>query len=510
MRTNKKVASYKVVLACCSCTLLLGCQSLNKEPQPSSEVNDTNQVVKQVNEPSQNTPAEILPSPETEAKETENESIFLFTDEEKDLAEPINNTLPETGEAETNTSGYLLNFDAVFELALSHSKEYLALGKEVDSKTILKEKEEKYFYPKAYLSSETTKYYGTPVPDSTLNHDYILKLDSKLYGSAIEDKIAASKSSLDAGIISLEAQEISVYYTVLKYLTKIELTREYEKAAEQYRKEIEIYYLRQVNSSNQGVSTQTDAMEAKLAVAEFDESVYSVVSNIEQYFRKLSEETGIDLELDAGNAQEKIGVDYSRLEPLLGVEIRNITAKELLESNADLRRTQKTLKSTLHSAKSTRERFTVELTSESHLLMEGDSGESTGGDTDESYVQLNMELDLYDHATQSDKDSAVKMYEAEKLRFDKQFKQAMDQFKTNLTNYNQQKTKRQKTADQVDILAELIENQKEEIYTDQVTYKDIVESISKLNNAKKTLLDIELNLFDTLYDLKTLKSEKIL
>ncbi|NOI67426.1 TolC family protein [Vibrio sp. 99-8-1] len=409
-----------------------------------------------------------------------------------------------------NKQDYLLKFDDVFELALDSSKEYLALSKEVDSKVILKEKEENYFYPKATLNSETTKYYGTPYPSVDETQDFIFKLDSKIYGSAVGDKIAASKETLEAGNISLKAQEISVYYTVLKYLTKIELTRKYEQVAEGYRKEIETYYLKQVNSTNEGVSTQTDAMEAKLSVAEFDDSVYSVVSNIEQYFKQLSEETGVELGLDEEGADQRIGIDYERLKPLLAKEINQISPEELIATNAELQRTQKNMKSSLYSAQSTRERLVVEISSENHFVTTGDVGGNDFGDTDKSYVQLNVEIDLFNNDIQSDQDSAFKLYQAERLRFDKQYKQSMDAFKTSLTNYNQQKIKREKTAEQVEILAELIENQKEEIYTDQVTYKDIVESIAKLNKANQTLLDIDLNLFDTLYEIGTLTSEKIL
>ncbi|MDB1124251.1 TolC family protein [Vibrio algarum] len=420
------------------------------------------------------------------------------------LAEEAHNT------SLSKKSTYLINFEEVFNLALSSSKEYLALNKEVESKIILKDKEDKYYYPEASINSETTEYWGSPTPDSGETHELILYANSKLYGSGVADRIAASQMALDAGNISLEAQEILVYYTVLTYLTKIELTREYEKSSNELRDEIETYYLKQVNSTNEGVSTKSDAMEAKLSVAEFDESVYSVVSNIEQYFKKLAEETGLDLGLNEEHAEDKIGIDYKRIKPLLMRDVRDITAEELIANNAELQKTQKTLKSSLHTARSTRERFVVEIVTESHLMTNGDSGEHYYGDTDESYVQLNLELDLFNHGLQSDQNSSFKIYEAEKLRFDKQFKLSMDQFKTNVTNYNQQIIKRQKTAEQIEILAGLIENQKEEIYTDKVTYKDIVESIGKLNSAKQTLLNIDLELFDTLYELETLKSAKVL
>ncbi|MDV7105618.1 hypothetical protein R3X26_14520 [Vibrio sp. TH_r3] len=407
-------------------------------------------------------------------------------------------------------SNYLMDFDAVFKLALDSSKEYHALTRELESKFILKDKEDKYYYPEATLNSETTEYWGNPTPEAEETQDFILTINSKLYGSAVKDKIAASQMAVDASNISLTAQEISVYYIVLKYLTKIEFTRQYQQFAEALREEIEVYYLKQVNSTNEGVSTQTDAMEAKLSVAEFDDSVYSVVSNIDQYFKQLIEETGIDAELTEESMQNNVGVNYKRLQPLLGREIRELTAEELIANNADLQKTQKTLQSSLHSARSARERFVVEFSSESHFLTNGDSGQYDYGDTDESFVQLNVELDLFNHNLQSDQDSAFKMYEAEKLRFDKQFKQSMDQYKTSLTNYNQQVIKRQKTADQIDILLQLIENQKNEVFTDEVTYTDIVESISKLNTAKQTLLNIDLALFDIIYELETIKSNKVL
>lgn len=407
-------------------------------------------------------------------------------------------------------SGYVVNFEDVFNFALDVSHEYHALTREVESKEILLNKEERYYYPDATLNSETTEYWGNPTPDATETQDFVLTLHSKLYGSSVKDKIAASQMTLDAGQIGLTAQEVSIYYTVLKYLTKIELTRQYQSFSEALRKDIEVYYLKQVNSTDAGVATQSDAMQAKLAVAEFDDTVYSVISNIEQYFNQLVEETGIDINLDDPAIQDRIGIDYERIEPLLAKDVTLVTTDELLKNNAELQQAQKNLNSTLYNARSTRERLTVDVTSESHMLTNGDSGTHTYGDTDESFVQLNIELDIFNHASQSDEDAAYKLYEAEKFRFDMQFKQTLDKFNTSVTIYNQQLTQRQKTAEQVDILTELIENQKEEIYTDQVTYKDIVESISKLNKAKQTLLNIDLSLFDSLYELESLKSNKVL
>ncbi|WP_413283049.1 TolC family protein [Vibrio sp. MA40-2] len=462
MKIIKVAAYHKIMLACCTSALFLVAGAFAEESEFPSDV-------------------------------VENESLVSKL------------------EAASNfESNYLMNFDDVFKLALDSSKEYHALTRELESRFILKDKEDKYYYPQATLNSETTEYWGNPTPDASETQDFILTVNSKLYGSGVKDKIAASQMSLDASNISLTAQEISVYYTVLKYLTKIEFTRQYQKFAEALRQEIEVYYLKQVNSTNEGVSTQTDAMEAKLSVAEFDDSVYSVVSNIDQYFKQLIEETGIDVELTEQDRQSDVGVNYKRLQPLLVKEVRELTAEELIANNAELQKTQKTLQSSLHSARSTRERFVVEFSSESHLLTNGDSGNYNYGDTDESFVQLNIELDLFNHDLQSDQDSAFKMYEAEKLRFDRQFKQSMDQYRTSLTNYNQQVIKRQKTADQIDILLQLIENQKNEVFTDQVTYTDIVESISKLNTAKQTLLNIDLALFDILFELETIKSNKVL
>ncbi|MGX9416361.1 TolC family protein [Vibrio sp. RC27] len=408
------------------------------------------------------------------------------------------------------SQGYPVGFDDVFEYALDVSKEYHALTREVESKEILKDKEERYYYPDITFSSETTEYWGGPSPDQEETQNFIITLEAKLYGSGVKDRIAASEMTLEAGNIGLVAHEISIYYTVLKYLTKIELTREYEAFAQELRKDIEVYYLKQVNSTNVGVSTQSDAMQARLAVAEFDDTVYSVVSNVEQYFNKLVEETGIDIDFSDPITQGKVGLDFASLEPLLVDEEKTVTSDELLANNAELLQTQKALKSSFYNARSTRELVKVEVTSENYLQTNGDSKTQAFGDTDESSIQLNVELDIFNYGLKADQDSAYKMYEAEKFRFDMQFQQVMDNFRTSVTTYNQQRIQRDKTVEQIDILAELIENQKEEIFTDQVTYKDIVESISKLNKAKQTLLNIDLMLFDTLYELETLKSNKIL
>ncbi|WP_114764654.1 TolC family protein [Vibrio rhodolitus] len=430
--------------------------------------------------------------------------ISVFADENA-VVISSNNVVDSS--SQTPLANYDLGFREVLNQALDISYEYKALNYELRSTEILKDKEESYFYPTATLSSEQKEYYGEPRPDPDSTGKAILTLRAKVWGSSTDDRIDASENNRLSGEMNLKGKELEIYYVVLKYLTKVELTREFKRQTDEIRVELENFYQKQLNATEAGVSTQSDAMEVELTKSRFEEQVFAVVSNIDRYFRDLRIETG--LELGSQEQTQRIGIDYNKLVSVLDINVTKFDSHALIRDNYGLRSTEYLLKATLQSAKAQRERLKIDLVNETHVALYGGNDQYEWGDTDDSYFGLNVTYDLYNHGIGADQESALELYKAEKERYDMGVQKFLAQLDATALDYENTMAKRNNLIEQLRINRELIENQKNEIYTDKVTYLDIAESISSLNQSEIALLNMELSLYDQLYELMELKSQKI-
>ncbi|WP_185067014.1 TolC family protein [Vibrio ponticus] len=430
------------------------------------------------------------------------------------FADELVDTLPVNTKASASQSGtpsqvrpYDLGFIEILEQALAVSHEYKALQFELESSEILQDKEEKFYYPSATLSSELKEYYGDPRPDPDGTGEGIFKLSTKVWGSSVGERIDASENNRLSGEMNLKSKELEIYYTVLRYLTRIELTRHFERQSDLIRTELESFYKKQLNATKEGVSTQSDAMEVELTKSRFEEQVFAVVSNIDKYFRDLRVETGVVF--DSKEQTEKIGLDYNKVLSVLDADVTQFESDTLIQDNYSLRSTDYLVKAALKSAKAQRERVKVDLVNETRVALYGGEDSFLPGDTNESYVGVTVTVDLYNHATAADQEASVKLFKAQKERYDNDVQKLLAKIEAMTLDYENTLAKRDNLVEQLRINRELIENQKNEIFTDKVTYLDIAESISSLNQSEIALLNMELNLYDQLYSLMELKSQKI-
>lgn len=402
---------------------------------------------------------------------------------------------------------YDVKFEDVVKEALKVSYDFKALVHELKSSEILQDKEKKYYYPTATLSTEMNEYYGSPEPDPDSTGEGILTISAKLWGTGVSDRIGASDKNRLSGVMNLKSKELGIYYTVLKYLTKIEMTRHFKQETNTIRVELEEYYQKQLNATKLGVSTQSDAMEIELTKSRFEEKVFAVVSNISKYFRDLRIETS--LQFGSEKETDRIGIDYNRLINILEQGVSDFESEKMIAKNYDLRSSDYVLGATRLSAMAQRERFKVELINESHLAAYGGNDSFETGDTDDSYVGLVLTYDLFNHSLAADQKSSIALYRAEKERYDNDILKFMGRLDAKVEDYKNTAVKRNNLIEQLRISRELIENQKNEIFTDNVTYQDIADSLSSLNQSQISLLNMELTLYDLLFEIMELKSEKI-
>jgi len=412
-----------------------------------------------------------------------------------------------TGNEAVSASDYAVTFHDILDQALRISHEYKALISENNSSEMLFEKESEYYLPTVYISSDLKEYYGSTAADEDSSGEVVLNVTSKLWGSSVSDRIDASENNVNSAKMNIKNKELDIYYTVLKYLTKVELTRHFEQESKQTKDELDHFYRKQLNATREGVSTQSDSMEVKLSKSKFDEKVFAVKSKIDQYFRELRIKTG--LKIDAENKKSSVGLDYHKLISKLELEVADFDSYRLVNHNYGLLSSYYVMEAARQMANAQRERFNVSVVNETHLAIYGGDNAYKSGDMDDSYIGLSFNYDIYNKAVEQDKNSALQLYIAEKERYEEKVDSFLAQLDAKSADYKNTLIQRNKLREQLRINRSLIENQKNEIYTDKITYLDIVESLSSLNQSKIDLLNIELTLYDYLYALMALKSERI-
>jgi outer membrane protein TolC len=408
---------------------------------------------------------------------------------------------------EIAVSKYRVTFQDVFQDALSKSNEYKALKQEVMSSNELLNKENKFYYPTVTVGTELKEFFGSPTPEPERIGALQLNLNAKLYGTGVHNRISAAQKNLDSGEYSLKQTELDIYYVVLKYLTKIERTRFYEIESNKLRAELENYYKKQLIASEEGVSSQSNAMEVELNKVRFEEAVFGVVSNVDKYFKELREEIGYRINDDFN--QDLTGIDYSTIAKILDQDMMLFDINDMISWNNGLLAELQLIEASKQSAEAQRERFSITLSNENDLTTYGGIDNNLEGNTDKSFIAVNFEYDLFNEQQASSKRSSIHLYLAEKERYFLKLEKFKAQFESLAFKYKTLKRQREANIAQLTLNRKLIENQKREILIDKITYLDVVESMSAFNNAQISLMNLEMNLYDVIYQMMTMKSDKI-
>ncbi|WP_129122910.1 hypothetical protein [Veronia nyctiphanis] len=352
--------------------------------------------------------------------------------------------------------------------------------------------------------------YGEPIKDPRTTADVKLTVNSKIYGSQTQNRQDAAGNNVLSSDFTLMSKEMEVYYIVLNFLTKIERTRLYERQAKQIGREIEVHYQQQLRASREGVGTQSDEVDARLKKSRFNQTVFGITSKIDNYFRDLKSETGFMVEGDPNVAYKKIGLEYSNILPLLETTPSVLTDEMLVDKNFGILSNIKSLEATKLSSEAGRERFKIMLNNENAVsLLSGSpsSGVNTG-DTGNSYVSIKFELDVFDHALESDKRSALYLFEAEREKLFKRVEEMSAESEALTYRFETLVKKRSSINKQIKLSKDLIIKQKKEIVLDKVKSIDIVDSLTSLNQSYISLMNIELEQYDIIYKLLEMKSER--
>lgn len=416
-------------------------------------------------------------------------------------------TAPFHSQAQENTpysKVYSTGVEDVFNEAMTLSKEVKSLEYSLESANESLDSAEGYFYPKFTTTTEFKNFYGEPEPDPEQTGEVALNISSKLYSNTVSDSIDAAEATRNAAILKIKDKEVDVYYTVLKALAKIERSRFYIYEMSLLRKEMRDYIERQKTSVKEGVSPISDLKESELNLSRFDNAVLDVSSSIDQAFSDLKLATGY-----VPNDPDEVGMPIQTLKKLIESQKMEFKAEDILLQNYGIRAQELEVLTAMFDAQALNENYKLSLVNETFVNALERTDVPVGEISSRSNVGLKFELELYDYQKNRDASAAMKDYLAQK----ESLSLAKDKLEANVsslqTSYYSLLDKRASTIEQIRLNRSLIQNQKKEVITNRITFLDLIKSIFAFNTAYKSLLDIEVQTYDNIFDYWALKSEKI-
>lgn len=401
-------------------------------------------------------------------------------------------------------NAYTVGLDEVYQAALSVSNEYRATQQEAQSNQALAEAEQKYYMPKVQLTGEWNQYYGAQTPSPETTDALKLNVEMKLWGTGVDDKRSAAQNNIAASELLVTGMELSVYQTVLRYLAKIERTREYLADNEIIAQRLDDYVQKQRNASDEGSSSLSNLKEAELELSKFKDAVSRVRASIDQMFRSLREETNYQTE-----TPEQVGISQTMLTQLLAQDISLVTTEEVWQHNVELRNRTLLLDGQLSTANAQRERFSVSLVNETQLEVLGSDDWESGDVKNASYIGLKATYDLFNYQNSQSQKSAYHLYEAENERVDLLKEQMAAQLNSLQQEFLDTKDKRESLLEQIALNEDLVQTQERELLINKLEYVDIVKSLAGLNDSYAKLLNYDLALIDSVVDTMALRSERL-
>lgn len=399
---------------------------------------------------------------------------------------------------------YTVGLMQVYEAVTAQSAQLQALKSEQTANRLTLDSVEGYAYPKVSLGSEIKQYYANQEVDPAQSGDLSLKLSSKLYGSAQSDKISASASTLNASDYDVQGLETELYYIVLSSLATIERTRFYLYQSELLAQEMNGDIERLKQAVVEGVSPVSELKEAELIRSRFNDAVYGQTANIEKAFNELALKTGYEVDSPA-----EVGFPIQQLHELIVNPIQNFNIDDVLQKNLKLNSQKATMMSARFSALSEYETLNVSFNNETHVEVLGSEEVEIGEITGSSFVGLSMNWDLYDYQKSTSQSASLQRYESEKKRYQQEKEKLRSGLVLLKDSYDSLFIKRENLINQIKLNRGLIQNQKNEVFADKVTFLDLIKSISSFNQLYISLLDIDVQIYQKSFEYWEYENRKV-
>ncbi len=410
--------------------------------------------------------------------------------------------------AEDYSRNYAVGLDEVVEEAKTNSRLLESLRKKHRAAEILLDSEKAYFYPKVSLASNLKKHYGDKTANADLDKegDISVKVESKIYGDATNEKIEGARNVERATFYDLKSKENEIYYIVVNALSKIERSRHYIHNANILRQEMMTYLNSLGNAIREGVSPASEFKKAELAIAKFDDAMFAEKSNIERYFYELKVATEIDFQ-----DPELVGIALSRLESLSDDTLHEFIQQDAIGNNFKILAKQYNVKVLKYAALAQNE--DVKLTAINETFVDTIKDPSSGAPTwkvhGESYIGLRLDMTLFDYQKNRNDEASFLQYLAGTDGLDDEKQKIRSQVELLDTNYESTVLKQENLKEQMGLSRDLVESQKNDLWIDRVTHQDLIETLVSHNLSAVSLLALDIQADTSIYTYWELKSESI-
>jgi len=398
----------------------------------------------------------------------------------------------------TALASYPIGTESIIRDILEDSREIKSLNNTLSSKEDLTEAEKKYFYPKADILVEYNDYYGKL--DPVLDDDAVLTLSltSKLYSTASKDKISTADNNRLSAFYKLKDKESELYFTVLTQLINIERSRMFLKESDLIREQMNEYISQISNAVYAGISPRSYLRETQLIKFRFDDVVATVESDIDSYFTQLSLSTGYNV-VD----KDEIGLDDVFVNLLLS-EKTTFEPQAAVSQNLSLLSKYHEVEGLKYSAGTQFEKFKVTAFNDTDIGLKSNDTNESRDVREESSAGVRFEYKIFDIQRAKTQSASYKIYLSESELLDNEREKILVQVQQLSERYSTTIKKRSSLLEQIELSKRLIETQENEILVDRIEFIDMVKSLSELIQTHVTLLNNDIQLYDTILSYRSL------
>jgi outer membrane protein TolC len=400
---------------------------------------------------------------------------------------------------------YPIGVEQIISSVIKSSKEVESFKKVLLADDDLVESEKKYFYPKVNVRAEYTDYYDYSGNTPSINDkdfSVTLELLIEIYSDTTKNKISSAESNRLSSGYKLKEKINEIYFSIAESLINIERSRVFLKNSKLIEIQLKDYIKRVSQSVNEGISPKSYLKETELVKVRFDNVITTVESNVDRYFKDLSLNTGYKIE-----DKSIIGINSDFLKGILQKE-RTFNPHLATQSNFGLLAKYHKVEGLKHSAESLNEKMKLTLFNSTDTGLIATETNFNHGLRNTSVVGIRFEYQLYDVQKNKTKSSGYNTYLSQLAMFDNDKEKIYLQVLQLQDSYYTLVKKRKNLLEQARLSKNLIETQEREIFLGRIDFIDIVKSLPELIRTDVTLLDNDMELYNTIAKYKHLVSTR--
>ncbi|HHK8512088.1 TPA: TolC family protein, partial [Vibrio parahaemolyticus] len=322
-----------------------------------------------------------------------------------------------------------------------------------------------FFLPKINADYTAKEKYGEDITEAKIS------ANSTLFTTELNAEIKQSNEKFKLTKLSLIQEEERLFRLMIENVISIKVYNELLMEAEVLKKQsIDLY--NQIDKNFQlGLAKPSDRNQGKLLIEKIQTDIESISREIELFKANIELATGVEY------PEQGVEIDSTKLN-----EIENFVANDSnLSQNVDYQ-ILKTQASIAHEEiKKQYPLFNVKLISE-YKMKDGDR-------TDESYLGVQVGVNLFNYDNYSNRKSKATLYLAALEKSDYKLKELSSKLKTTSYTKNSNIDEMNSLKAQLDTTIKILNNQKSEYDISQSSYYEMLNTRYDLFSTKKRIAD---------------------